>query len=142
MNKDIEFIVATADNKNYFPFKVLSFSDLTVMCMNQIFGLEKIRFYPGQILRVKQFFHYLDDVNVFAGFKEGYNSFTSRCQESEITCYFNKNYFLHREDGPALVMDSVSYFYLNGKRFKNSEDWFEALPDKKAALFNLDKIIK
>jgi hypothetical protein len=61
------------------------------------------------------------------------------------TFYYDLHYRLHREDGPAQIIDDGSQirkiFWLDGVQYPSAEDWFDALPDKKKAAFNLDEVL-
>lgn len=84
---------------------------------------------------------------VFIAYETGPNYFKALNEKTfvEHTVYYNSDYRLHREDGPAHITNdkirTEKTFWLNGTLYSNKEEWFENLPDKKKAIFNLDEIV-
>lgn len=88
------------------------------------------------------------DDEIWIGIQEsGTNNFKAyhRNRGELYTFYFDSNYRIHRDDGPAQIVDDGvavrKIFWLHGISYLSAESWFEDLPDKKKAAFNLDEVL-
>lgn len=67
--------------------------------------------------------------------------FTGVVKLSNGSMYYMKEHILHRIEGPAVINGLGKQFFIEGKRFSDKEDWFNALSEEEKiiALFNLNE---
>lgn len=125
--------------RGYTPYKVIDITQGGFLAVDMIDG-------DVDFLSPPSFHDEFADDEIWVGTWDYHKSFTAynKNRGSHHTFFFNLDYQLHREDGPAQIVRTGEIvnktFWLNGYQFASAEEWFEALPDKKKAVFNLDEI--